>query len=298
MTAGYQEQLGRELSAVGISGRLRRRILDEFADHLACDPDAALGEPRQLAAQFADELGSARAMTAAIGSFAALVVAGLLFAAAVASSGAAVFGAAPRGAPLIGRIATGVALLAPQLAFVAGILAALRWLRRRRSGVLPAAEAAVIVRRAAVGVAAGLASMVSLGTLAIVYQHRVSGAWMTFTLLGASIGVVTLVCVLPLVWAAVRLRPVAGGSGGDLFDDLGGLVPRRLRGRPWRLAVIVAGAVAVAITLAGVPASDAFDGAARGIADALVCLAGFATLGRYLGLWSPTSRGRRDTQAQ
>lgn len=55
--------------------------------------------------------------------------------------------------------------------------------------------------------------------------------------------------------------------------------------------MIVAGAVAVAITVASVPASDAFDGALRGIADALVCLLGFATLGRYLGLWSPSRAG-------
>ncbi|HEY5427845.1 MAG TPA: hypothetical protein VIK04_01905, partial [Solirubrobacteraceae bacterium] len=63
--------------------------------------------------------------------------------------------------------------------------------------------------------------------------------------------------------------------------------PRWMRGRPWRLAVVVAVAVAAAITVAGVPASDALDGGVRGIADALVCLVGFATLGRYLGLWSP-----------
>ena len=43
----------------------------------------------------------------------------------------------------------------------------------------------------------------------------------------------------------------------------------------------------MAITLVAVPAQDAYDGALRGILDALLCMAGFATLGRYLGLWSP-----------
>jgi hypothetical protein len=70
----------------------------------------------------------------------------------------------------------------------------------------------------------------------------------------------------------------------DLFDDLGGLVPPALRGRPWRFALAVAGALAVAIALAGVVQSDPFDGLARGLADGAACLAGFAVLGRYLGL--------------
>lgn len=177
MKSSYERELGRELAVVGISGRLRARILDEFADHLACDPGADLGEPRELACQFADQLGSARAMTAAVGSFAALVVAGLVFAVAFAFSGSGAFGAVPGGAPAIGRIATGVGLLAPQLSFVAGILAALRWLRRRGTATLPAAEARVIVRRAAVAVLAGIASMASLGTLAIVYRHHASATW-------------------------------------------------------------------------------------------------------------------------
>jgi hypothetical protein len=98
MTFAYERELGRELAVVGISGRLRARILDEFADHLACDPGADLGDPRELACQFADQLGSARAMTAAVGSFAALMVAGLVFAVAFAFSGSAAFGAV-RGAP-------------------------------------------------------------------------------------------------------------------------------------------------------------------------------------------------------
>jgi hypothetical protein len=290
MSSSYESRLGRELTAVGISGRLRRRILAEIADHLATDPEAQLGDPAPLASQFADELGTARALTAAVAGFAALAVAGVLFAVAFLLSGSRVFGAAPRGELLIGRVGTWVALLAPQIAFVAGLLAALRWLRRRRSAVLPAAEATVIVPRAAVGVLAGIATTVSLGVIAIANRHYVSSGWMWLALVGAGLGCLALTAALPSVWAAIRLRPVASGPAGDVFDDLGGLVPSRLRGRPWRLAVIIAGAVAVLITLAGVPASDAFDGALRGIADALVCLLGFATLGRYLGLWGSGGR--------
>jgi hypothetical protein len=83
------------------------------------------------------------------------------------------------------------------------------------------------------------------------------------------------------------VRPVADGGAGDIFTDLGGFVPRPLDGRPWLFAVVVSATVAAVITLVAVPSQDAFDGAARGLLDALLCLAGFATLGRYLGLWSP-----------
>jgi hypothetical protein len=288
----FENGLGRELTEVGISGRLRRRILIEVADHLACDPDAVLGDPRTLARQFADELGSARARTAALASFAALALAGTLFGAAFALSPATAFGAAPAGAPQLGRLATIVAVLAPQIAFVAGGLAALRWLRRRRSGVLAAAEATVIVRRAAVGVGAGIATMASLGTLAISDQHYLPGAWMAFAVVASVIGLGALGAAVPSVLAAVAVRPVAAGPAGDLFDDLGRLVPPALQGRPWRLALAAAGVVAVIITLAGVAGSDGLDGAVRGIGDGLVCLLGFATLGRFLGLWAPGRRSR------
>jgi hypothetical protein len=47
----YVDELSNALADVGISRPLRRRILDEIADHLACDPDAELGAPAQLAHQ-------------------------------------------------------------------------------------------------------------------------------------------------------------------------------------------------------------------------------------------------------
>jgi hypothetical protein len=281
--------LNSELGVVGIHGRLRRRILSEFSDHLASDPEARLGEPRALARQFADEVGSARARRAAVTGFAALALAGTLFGLAFVTSGAA-FGVSPRGGPVIGRIATGLAILFSQVSFVAGMLAVLRWIQRRGSVVLAGAEATVIVRRAAVGVLSGILTMASLGTIAVADHRFLSHAWATFAIAGSAVGAAALMASLPSVWAAVRLRPVAAGGAGDIFDDLGDfviLVPPLLRGRPWRFAVAVSIAVAVVITLVAVPAQDAIDGAARGILDGLVCLAGFATLGRYLGLWRP-----------
>lgn len=288
MSVDFQSRLGEELSGVGIRGRLRGRILAEYADHLACDPEAQLGEPGALARQFADEVGSTRARRAAVVGFGALAVAGILFGVAFVTSDSA-FGAAPKGGPVIGRVATGAALLFSQVSFVAGMLAALRWVQRRGSGVLPGAEATVIVRRAAVGVLSGILTMVSLGTIAVADRRFQSGAWATFTVVIAAVGTAGLLASLPSIWEAARLRPVATGEAGDIFEDLGDfvmLVPPSLRGRPWRLAAVVSVGVAVAITLVAVPAQDAFDGAVRGVFDALACMAGFATLGRYLGLWS------------
>jgi hypothetical protein len=283
----YSDELRSELTKVGISGARRSRIVAEIEDHLDCSPSADLGAPAAIAAQFADELGTSRALRAARWTFAALALAGLLFFAAFVASPAAAFGAAPSGAPLLGRLARVVAILAPQVAFVAGLLAALRTVRRRRMTVIPAAEASVIVRRAWVGFAFGLMTMVSLGVLALEFHRQLPSAWYTYALIAAGVGVAAMLAVLPSLLAARRLRPVAGGEPGDMFVDLGGLVPARLRGRPWLLAVLIAAGVALAITAAGGGADDLYDGAARGLADALVCLLGFATLGRYLGLWRP-----------
>jgi hypothetical protein len=289
MSAEFQTRLGEELGRVGIRGRLRGRILAEYADHLACDPEAQLGEPAALARQFADELGSTRARRAAASGFGALALAGVLFGAAFVTSDA-LYGVTPRGASVVGTIALAVGIVFAQVSFVAGTLAALRWVARRGAGVLPAAEATVVVRRAAVGVICGIVTMASLGTAAIAYQRFQAGTWVTFAVVLAAVGIAALLASLPSIWEATRVRPVAGGEAGDIFDDLGvvaGFLPAFLRGRPWRLAVSVAVAVAFVITLVAVPAQDAYDGALRGILDALLCLAGFATLGRYLGLWAP-----------
>lgn len=283
----YRESLSRELTAVGITGRLRTRIVAEIDDHLACDPAADLGDPGGLARDFADQLGTSRARRAAVMSFGALALAGILFGAAFVLAPQHAFGAAPRGGPLVGRLGTAMAILASQVAFVAGVLAALRVFQRRRSLVLPAAEATVVVRRAAVGLVAGIATMAGLGVMALAYGTYLPGWWVTLAEIAAAVGVVALVVAAWPVVAAVRVGPVAPGPRGDLFDDLGGWVPAALRGRPWRFAVLTAAAVAVAIALAGVAASDGYDGALRGILDAFLCLLGFATLGRWLGLWSP-----------
>ena len=228
--------------------------------------------------------------SAAARSFAALAIAGLAFGAAFVASPAAAFGPAPAGASLLGRLARIVAILAPQVAFVAGLLAALRALRRRRARVIPGLEATMIVRRAAVGTVFGLATMVSLGVIALEFHRQVPSAWYTLALFASAIGTLSLLTALPALRAAARLRPAASGPAGDIFDDVGPWVPAALEGHPWRLAVTVASVVALTVALAGAAASDGYDGIARGLADGSVSLLGFATLGRYLGLWVPASR--------
>lgn len=296
-TEDYERDLARELTAVGISGRLRRRILDEIADHLACDPEAPLGDPRDLARQFADELGTSRARTAALSAFAALVVAGGLCVAALADvpngllrsiqvAGAARLGQTP---PTIAGAAVIVLAVAAQVALAAGCLAALRGLWRRSAPVLCEAEATVIVRRAAVGVGAGIIAMLSLAVIAIAGRPQVGAGWSNFTVAAAAAGTLGLLATLPSLWAAGRVRPVEEGPAGDVVDDLGPLAPAHLR--PWTFAVWFAGALVLLITLAAVPAADEFDGLARGLLEAAACLTGFAVLGPYLGLWDPGAAG-------
>ncbi len=250
----YERALSRELTAVGISGQLRRRILDEIGDHLSCDPEASLGNPRALAGDFADVVGTARVKTAALAASASLVVAGLLFAVA--------FVAAPNGL-----------LRAAQRAASQGF------------APVPAAEASIILRRAAVGVGAGIVSMLGLGVIELAARHQLGAASGNVGLIAAGVGLVALLASLPSLGAAARVRPTTAGAAGDIFDDLGPLAPAGLRGRPWRCAVLFSVVVAALITLAAIPAQDVYDGALRGMLDAVMCLVGFATLGRYLGLW-------------
>jgi MFS family permease len=282
----YVRDLSDELAHVGISGRLHRRILAEIGDHLACDPDADLGRPADLACQFADELGTRRARRAAFASFSALAIAGLAFAVAFLSSGSAGPNATRvyASSALLGYAGTALVLLAPQLALVAGSLAAMRAFQRRRERIITKPEATIIGRRTAVALGSGLAAMAGLLLVAIEFKGQLAGWWTSLTLGAAAVGSGAIALAMPGVFSALRLRPVATGPPCDLFDDLDGLVPARLDGRPWVFAFAVAAAIGVVVTLAGVLQADPIDGALRGLAEAIACLLGFAALGPYLGL--------------
>jgi hypothetical protein len=282
----YVERLGAELAARGVGRRRRTRILAEIDDHLACDPGADLGAPGELARQFADELGTSLARRAAFTAFCALAVAGAGFAAAFVTQAGGRLARALGSGTSLADIGAGVMVLAAQVAFVAGTLAALRAFRLRRAAAVPRSEAGVLLRRAGVGLAAGAAVMVGLALAALGLRGYIAGWWVTLALTAAAVGTAALVCAVPSVLSAARVMPSLEGSAGDLYDDLGPLVPSELRGRPWRFTLVVAAAVALLIALAGAIQSDGFDGALRGAADGAACLAGYGVLGRYLGLRS------------
>ncbi len=271
-------ELERELTRAGIPASRRRRILAEFEDHLACNPAAELGDPASLARQFADELGTVRARRAGFASFGALAIAGLLFGAAFLANVQG-YSATHRHPPVLAQLGLGLMVLGAQVALVSGGLAAVRAMRLRGMLTVTRAEALILGRRAAVGLVAGVAAMTGLALVAAEYSSS-----NTFAFIAAGVGAVGLVAATPAVATALRLKPLGDGGAGDLFDDLGGLVPASLRARPWRFALVVALAIALAIAAVGIAQQDPYDGALRGIADGLACLAGFALLGRYLGL--------------
>lgn len=249
----YLDDVERELAASGMPRRRRRRVVAELGDHLACDPSAQLGEPAYLARRFADELGTAYARRAGFAAFLSLVPFGVLFALLFALH-------QPANAPV---------LLGTQLAFVGGLLAALRAWRIRSAQVVPAAQATVLRRRVML---ATTGAMLTVGGL-------VAGSQSPLTLTVAAVGACSIVVSIATLVPATRLRPVATGpAAGTIATDLG------RDASPWRLAFLIAAAVALCIAVNGLVQSDPFDGLAAGIADGAVCLGGFAALGRWLGL--------------
>ena len=275
------DELQRELAQVGIRGRLAHRIVTEFADHLACDPDADLGEPRALARQFADELGTSLARRAAFRTFVSLAIAGGVAVAAIlrVSSRGGFYDvnlAAPVMALLLACIVAG------QIAFVAGASALLRsfWLRDER--VIASGEATVLIRRAGVGLLTGAVTLAALPVLSLSPSHQVLSE--AFAFAAAGIGLAAIALAVPAVRDAARVRPVRPGDAGDLFSDLGPFAPRGVGA--WRFAIVFAAAVALVIAVPGIASGDPYDAMARGLANGLACLACFALLGRYLGLVS------------
>jgi hypothetical protein len=167
-------------------------------------------------------------------------------------------------------------LLAPQVAFAAGLLALLGAIRTRHASVIPASEAQLGIRRTGIALFAGATALGGLALYAVEYRNGLA-TWWTVTAL-----VTALVLTTPIVLAAARTRRAAGircvveGAAGDVFDDL----PVRMARRPWALCVAVAGLAALAAGVAG-----SFDEGPRNAAfEALAVVVGFVTLGRALGI--------------
>jgi hypothetical protein len=277
----WLEELRRELDEAGLPARRRARIGAELEDHLRCDPTAEerLGDPRELARRFADEVGTSLTRRAVFGVFVALAPLGLLFGVLFASLGAAGFSTADP--TFVGP----AVILGTQIAFVGGTLAVLRAWPLRHARAIPAAQATVLLRRSGLGLAGGALTVAGIAVGASQAPAHVAAWFPPLAYATAAVGMVTLTFAGVTLERAVRFRPVeAGAATGDLESDLGPLVPAALRGNPWRLAVAIAAAVAFCIAVAGVVQADPIDGLARALTDALACLAGFALLGRWLGL--------------
>lgn len=267
----WLDELQLELRSTGIPGARRRRIVEEFADHLASDPDfeERLGSPAELARLFADELSTVYSRRAGYAVFFALVPVGLLF--------GVLFSATALYTTSVNAQVTGGLVIGTQLAFVGGTLGLLRAWRTRRAPVLTAAEASVIVRRAVLGIAGGAITVVTLAFAA--FQGRgVQWGVPEFAYTTVAVGALTLTAAAALTVRAAAFRPSREGRAGDLASDLGVDAPS------WAIAFAISFAVVVCIAVAGVAQADPFDGLVRAAADGLLCLAGFAILGRPLGL--------------
>jgi hypothetical protein len=279
----YLRELESELGAVGIRGSRRRRILAETEDHLREGGDPGrFGPPNLIAQRFADELATSGARRAAVLAFVALAPAALAY--------ALLLGLNRPGPDItsaktlwLGLASAAVLALAPQVSLAAGLLAiALAW-RLRAVTAAPAAAVRLLHRRAAAALGAGAATFAGVAVYAVEYSRSLPGWWTTFAF-GA-----TGTVLVPLAVAAVTLRRTAGlapqalGPAGNVFDDLAPLVdriPLRLRGHPWRLCLLVAGAIAASALVGG----GLDEGPRNAVAEFVAVCGGFAAFGRFLGL--------------
>jgi hypothetical protein len=295
------DELRRELASAGVTERAAARPLAEARDHLldAARADGeeiavtAFGSPQTVARRLADEIASRRTCGAALASFAALAVAGAAYLLIMVLGGVA--GATPdvtsgRTAAVGVAAAAGMILL-PQVAFVAGCLAAVQAWRIRRRPVV-AAELALLRRRSALALVAGAASLATLALYAFELGYQLAGWWMPMAI------VLCAATLLPLAVAAARLRGsaqvivVAGGPAGDVFDDLSALCGRvralraeRLRAHPATFVIGAAGLVYVATVVARWRAEgDPGSGLAAGALETVAFLVCYFALRRPLAL--------------
>jgi hypothetical protein len=150
----------------------------------------------------------------------------------------------------------------------------------------------VLARRAGVGLAAGVVTIVAFpfsqasraqpGALTIA-SHSTNVWWP----LASAAGVVVLLAAAAGVLRAARLRPQTAGPAGNLLADLGPLQPVAARiagGSVSRLAFTIAAGIAIVMALTGVASDDPYDGILRGLLEGGAFLAAYAVLGRYLAI--------------
>ena len=265
----YLAQLRRDLRELGVRGAAADRVLAEARDHLLESGDVeSFGPSDRIAREIAAQLATTRTIRSTYGAFVALAVTALGYLALVVYAD----DRAPNDVLAGKHAAVGVAatlglLLFPQVAFVSGGLALLRALRRRGGDALSCEELDVLGRRAAVALAAGGLTAVSMLVWGYEFGHLAPAA------LCAAVAAAPLFLAVPSLAAASSPQAQSAGRAEDVFDDLR---LQRLRRRPWLFAGAVAIAAAVvAVVVDGVVIAGLEFGAI------LLC---FAWLGRALAL--------------
>jgi uncharacterized protein DUF1707 len=287
----WLQQLADDLTARGIHGRDRRRIVAELRDHIECEPESVerLGDATELARIFADELATSRARRAAWHAFGALSTAAAVLAFSQIALGRA--GGYPGFDHGLSLLLFFPALLgmfiAPQVALVSGTLAALRALRRRRVNRMPAAEIGLLARRTHVALAAGFATIGGIEIYVVDFSARLPAWWLgTVGGLGLASGG-ALACATHSLTGARTLVSGTPGGAGDVFDDLPAIDLSWLRRRSWRLGAAASLFVAAAMTAFEAHAERSLaEGLQRGIVEGVAAAIGFALLGRSIGVTS------------
>jgi hypothetical protein len=293
----FTEQLERELTARRVRPAVRRRILLEYADHIACDEEsgagesevARLGDPAEMAGRFAAELASDDARRTTRNTFLALsATAAALVVGQLAIGHAGGYRGPSNGRSLALWIPAILALLcAPQVALVSGLLAATRALLRRRVVAMPDAEVALIHRRCLVGAGAGLVTCAGLLLYVVNFSAELAGWWLwTQAAMAAAAGTGLMLAIR----GSLRGRVTVGGTAGDPESLLDHAVRRLdaswplqgLRTRPWPAAALAGAVVVIATTLFTAHAERSLvEGLERGGFEAIL-IAGGLTIVRGL----------------
>ena len=284
----WLEDLSGELYARGVARRDRVRIVAELSDHIACEPgcEDRLGDPRMLASSFADELATAQARTSAFAAFAALAVAAVVL--VVSQLTLARLAHYPGYSNGISTLLFFPALLgmvvAPQVALVAGTLAAWRSLRRRRVASLPAREIALIHRRTRVAVTAGFATMAGIELYVVDFSERLPAWWLGLAGVLAAIAGAGLWATARTLSRARTIVSGADGPAGDIFEDLPVLGWSWLRSRPWLLGALASLTVGLALGAFEAHAERSVaEGIQRGGFEGVAAAIGFVLLGSAIG---------------
>jgi hypothetical protein len=283
------ERLSTELIARRVPRRSRARIVLELEDHIACDPECEerLGDPRELAAGFAEELATSRSRAAALRGFVALALTAVALAVSqLAIGGTGGYPGFANGLSLILFVPALLGMLvAPQVALVAGSLAALRAVRRRHARSLPAAEIGLIERRTRVALLAGLGTVAGLGLYVLDFVLVLPGWYLLL------VGACTALAGAAVLSAMGSLRTGAAivtrhpGPAGDVYDDLAVPGRRWLRRHPGVVGAAGAAGLALIATIAQALAERSLtEGVQRGGIEGLIALVGYAALGGAIGL--------------